>query len=166
MEGTDLAARLGDDLVGGWMQLPGSGTAELMGSIGFGFACIDTQHGLIGEDALLAMLQALTAIVTPALVRVASNSPAVICKALDRGADGVVVPLVDSAAEARAAVEACRFPPASSRSFGPVRAGWRSRLAPQPPEPLCIVMIETVAAAEHLAASRARRGLHADQHLH
>ncbi|MFC5995878.1 HpcH/HpaI aldolase/citrate lyase family protein [Pseudonocardia hispaniensis] len=157
----DLVARLGDDLVGGWMQLPGSATAELMGSIGFGFVCLDTQHGLIGEEALLPMLQALTATGTPALVRVAGNSPALIGKALDRGADGVVVPLVSSAAEAAAAVAACRYPPAGSRSFGPVRAGWRSRLAPQSREPLCIVMIETVAAVEALDAILAVGGIDA-----
>ena len=83
------------------LQLPGSATAELIGSVGFDFVCVDQQHGLIGDDALLPMLQGLAATGTPALVRVATNEPATIGRALDRGAAGVIVPLVDSAEEAR-----------------------------------------------------------------
>lgn len=66
-------------------------------------------------------------------------------KALDAGAGGVIVPMVNSAAEAQAAVAAMRYPPEGMRSMGPVRArdvdaNWR--------RPLCIVMIETVPAVE------------------
>ena len=46
---------LSGDLVGGWLQLPGSATAEIMGSVGFGFVCVDTQHGLIGDEARAAV---------------------------------------------------------------------------------------------------------------
>jgi 4-hydroxy-2-oxoheptanedioate aldolase len=150
-EDTGLAALLGAGAVGGWLALPGSATAELMGSIGFDAVCVDTQHGLIGEDALLPMVQALTATGTPAVVRVSWNSPAAISAALDRGAAAVIVPLVNSADEARTAAAACRYPPRGSRSFGPSRAGWLAA----PPEPLCIPMVETVeavAAAADIAA--------------
>jgi 4-hydroxy-2-oxoheptanedioate aldolase len=135
--------RLADDAVGGWLQLPGPATAELMGSVGYDFVCVDTQHGLIGDDALLPMLQALAATGTPSLVRVSHNALDVIGRALDRGAGGVVVPLVESVEEAAAAVAACHYPPRGARSYGPTRVAWGDAdvLAPG----LCAVMIETAA---------------------
>ncbi len=143
--------------MGGWLQLPGSASAELMGSVGFDFVCVDQQHGLIGDDALLPMLQALAATGTPALVRVTTNEPATIGRALDRGAAGVIVPLVNSAAEAARAVDACRYPPHGHRSFGPTRVAWR----PTAPEPLCIVMVETLDAVDALPAILATPGVDA-----
>jgi 4-hydroxy-2-oxoheptanedioate aldolase len=134
--------RLDGGQVGAWLQLPGSATAELMGSVGFDFVCVDQQHGLIGDDALLPMLQGLAATGTPALVRVTTNEPAAIGRALDRGAAGIIVPLVDSPEEADAAVAACHHPPRGSRSFGPTRGGWLRDQA----DPLCVVMVETTAA--------------------
>lgn len=132
--------------VGAWLQLPGSASAELVGSVGFDFVCVDQQHGLVGDDALLPMLQALAAAAAPALVRVTHNEPAAIGRALDRGAVGVIVPLVDTAEQARAAVAACRYPPDGRRSYGPTRVGWRE----PGPDPLCVVMVETVAAVAAL----------------
>lgn len=140
------APRLTGDAVGGWLQLPGSATAELMGSVGFDFVCVDQQHGLIGDDALLPMLQGLRAAGTPSLVRVTANEPAAIGRALDRGAGGVIVPLVDSDEEADAAVAACHHPPRGSRSYGPVRPAWLGAA----PGPLCVVMVETTAAVAAL----------------
>lgn len=139
--------RLDGGQIGGWLQLPGSATAELMGSVGFDFVCVDQQHGLIGDDALLPMLQGIAATGTPSLVRVTANDPAVIGRALDRGAAGVIVPLVDSPEEADAAVAACHYPPRGSRSYGPARAAWRGE---QPAVPLCVVMVETTAAVAAL----------------
>ena len=138
--------RLDGGQVGGWLQLPGSATAELMGSVGFDFVCVDQQHGLVGDDALLPMLQALRATGTPSLVRVTANEPAAIGRALDRGTDGVIVPLVDSPEEADAAVAACHHPPRGSRSYGPTRRTWFG----ESPAPLCVVMVETTASVAAL----------------
>lgn len=151
------ALDLASDVVGGWLQLPGSATAEIMGTVGFGFACLDQQHGLIGDDALLPMLQALAATGTPAIVRVPANEPAAIGRALDRGAAGVLVPLVGSADETASAVAACHHPPRGTRSYGPTRLAW----APLPADPLCIVMIETLDAIEQAPAIAAVDGLDA-----
>jgi 4-hydroxy-2-oxoheptanedioate aldolase len=137
---------LASNVVGGWLQIPSSITAEVMGTVGFDFMCIDQQHGMVGDDALLPMLQALEATRTPTIVRVTANEPAAIGRVLDRGAAGVVVPLVNSPEEAAAAVAACRYPPRGSRSFGPNRAAWLK----DRPEPLCVVMVETTAAVEAL----------------
>jgi 4-hydroxy-2-oxoheptanedioate aldolase len=151
------ALDLTSDVVGGWLQLPGSATAEIMGTVGFGFVCLDQQHGLIGDDALLPMLQALAATGTPAVVRVQANDAAAIGRALDRGAAGVLVPLVGGAEEAASAVAACHHPPRGTRSYGPTRLAW----APLPADPICIVMIETVEAVEQAEAIAAVEGLDA-----
>jgi len=148
---------LASDVVGGWLQLPGAATAELMGSAGFGFMCLDQQHGLIGDDAVLPMMQALAATGTPAIVRVPANEHAAIGRALDRGAAGVIVPLVGNAEEAAHAVAACHHPPRGSRSYGPTRLAW----APLPAAPLSIVMIETLEAVERAPAIAAVDGLDA-----
>src|SRR5207245_8966937 len=92
---------------------------------------------------MLPMLQAITAGGSPSLVRVPWNEPSAIMKALDAGAGGVIVPMVNSVKDAEAVVGACRYPPAGFRSMGPTRArrvdgDWR--------RPLCIVMVETVQA--------------------
>ena len=107
---------------GGWCVLPSSFSAELMGRCGFDWVCIDTQHGLVGYDQMVPMLQGLAITGTPAFVRVRWNEPGEIMKALDAGAQGVVVPMVNSAEEARQAVGAARYPPEGYRSWGPVRA--------------------------------------------
>ncbi|MFC4944368.1 HpcH/HpaI aldolase family protein [Pseudonocardia sp. GCM10023141] len=143
--------------VGGWLQLPSAPVAELMGSVGFAFLCIDQQHGMIGPDAMIPMLQGLAAAGTPAVVRVPSNDHTEIGRALDHGAAAVIVPLVNSAEQARAAVDAFHYPPRGSRSFGPTRSSWYRDL----PAPLCIVMIETMAAVAALPEILAVEGVDA-----
>ena len=138
--------RLDGDAVGAWLHLTGSASAELIGSVGFDFVCIDLQHGVIDDNAVLPMLQAIAATGTPSLVRVQTGAPEPICRALDRGADGVVVPLVNSADEAAAAVTACHHPPRGTRSYGPVRAPWH----PPRADPVCVVMVETPEAVAAL----------------
>jgi 4-hydroxy-2-oxoheptanedioate aldolase len=106
----------------GWLSVPNGFTAEVMARAGFDALCIDMQHGLIDYSDVWPMLQAISQTDTVPVVRVPWNDPATIMKALDAGAYGVIVPLVNSAEEAARAVAACRFPPAGMRSFGPIRA--------------------------------------------
>ena len=140
--------------VGGWCVIPGSFTAELMASAGFDWVCVDVQHGLIGYQEMLAMLQAIAVVGVPSIVRVPWNDPGWIMKALDAGAAGVIVPMVNSPAEAAAAVGACRYPPDGYRSWGPTRASlgapdYSPQLANR--SVICAVMVETVAALDQLA---------------
>lgn len=133
----------GEQTFGAWCTIPSPWTAEVAARSGHDWVCIDTQHGLIGYDVMLPMLQAAAAGGVPCFVRVAWNEPGTIMKALDAGAAGVIVPMVNSVEEARAAVGACRYPPDGYRSMGPIRAravggDWRL--------PICVVMIETVQA--------------------
>ncbi|MQA96986.1 MAG: 2,4-dihydroxyhept-2-ene-1,7-dioic acid aldolase [Streptosporangiales bacterium] len=112
----------GKPTVGGWCAIPSGFSAELMGRSGLDWVCVDTQHGLIGYDAMVPMLQALAITGTPAIVRVPWNQPDHIMKALDAGAQGVVVPMINNADDARRAVAATRYPPDGTRSWGPIRA--------------------------------------------
>jgi 4-hydroxy-2-oxoheptanedioate aldolase len=137
-----------DGVVAGWCQLPSPTAAEIVGSSGVDLVCLDAQHGLLGDDSLLASLQALRGV--PTLVRVPHNAPAPIARVLDRGADGVIVPLVDSAAEAAAAAAACAYPPAGVRSFGPTRVAWTG--ADTGARGRCVIMVETMAAVADLHA--------------
>jgi 4-hydroxy-2-oxoheptanedioate aldolase len=139
--------KAGEPTFGAWCTIPSSWTAEVAARSGHDWVCIDTQHGLIGYDVMLPMLQAIAAGGVPSLVRVPWNEPGTIMKALDAGATGVIVPMVNSVEEAQAAVGACRYPPEGYRSFGPIRARavggeWR--------HPICIVMIETVQAVSRV----------------
>ncbi|OLT05964.1 hypothetical protein BJF90_18795 [Pseudonocardia sp. CNS-004] len=111
-----------DATIGGWCSIPSPFSAEMMGRCGFDWVCIDTQHGVIGYDQMMPMLQALSITATPAFVRVPWNQPDHIMKALDAGAQGVIVPMVDSEEDARAAVRAAKYPPDGARSWGPIRA--------------------------------------------
>jgi 4-hydroxy-2-oxoheptanedioate aldolase len=88
---------------------------------------------------------AVTAGGSTGVVRVPVNEPSWIGRALDAGAEAVIVPLVNSAAEAAAAARACRYPPNGVRSFGPMRSGLRTGLDPRVADEsvACIVMIET-----------------------
>ncbi|HKW58290.1 MAG TPA: aldolase/citrate lyase family protein [Candidatus Dormibacteraeota bacterium] len=136
----------GEPTLGAWCTIPSSWTAEMAARSGHDWVCIDTQHGLIGYDVMLPMLQAISAGGVPSFVRVPWNEPGAIMKALDAGTGGVIVPMVNSVGEAKAAADAMRYPPDGIRSMGPVRArdvdnDWR--------HPICVVMIETVPAVEH-----------------
>ncbi len=143
----------GEPTFGGWAGIGSAYVAELLGRSGFDWVGIDTQHGLVANHEVAPMLQALAITRTPAIVRVGWNSPDLIMRVLDAGANGVIVPMIDSAEDARAAVAACRYPPEGNRSFGVSRAalglpaydpGTGNRSV------ICALMIETLGATESL----------------
>ena len=107
---------------GCWLKVPSSVTAEVAALSGFDYVCIDMQHGFSDRNDLIPMLQAIQPHSPRAIVRVPSNEPSVIGWALDAGATGVIVPLVNSAEEAEKAVRACLYPSKGNRSMGPTRA--------------------------------------------
>ena len=153
-----------DATIGGWCSIPSPFSAELMGRCGFDWVCIDTQHGLVGYDQMVPMLQALSITATPAFVRVPWNQPDHIMKALDAGAQGVIVPMVDTEEDARAAVRAAKYPPVGARSWGPIRAafdvpGYSPETANR--RTVVAVMIETPGGVENLDAILAVPGVDA-----
>src|SRR5262245_43204550 len=105
-----------------WLMLSSPASAEMIGALGFDYIGIDVQHGLIAYEGMRDILFALAGQPTSAIVRVPSNDDWWIGKALDAGAEGIVVPMVNSAPEAQRAARACRYAPDGTRSFGAARA--------------------------------------------
>ena len=116
-----FAARLraGETLLGAIVALGSPEVAEMFSRAGFDWLLIDTEHAPLDPLAAQGLLQAARC---PCLVRVPAGEEAVIKKALDIGAAGVVVPQVNSAAEAARMVRYCKYPPQGSRGVGIVRA--------------------------------------------
>lgn len=151
----------GGTVVNGWVSLPCAFGAEMMAHAGFDSLTIDLQHGLHDYASMLACLQAIRD--TPALVRVPWNEPAMVGRALDAGAVGVICPMVNTAVQAAAFVDAMRYPPQGTRSNGPIRAGLRNNgyQAEANADVLAIPMIETAEAVANLDAILAVPGVDA-----
>lgn len=96
--------------------------AELLSNSGIDFLQIDNQHGSWGPDSTIMGTLALSAGTVVPMARVATNNFALIGRLLDEGMLGIVVPMVDTVEEARAAATACRYPPVGNRSWGWGRA--------------------------------------------
>jgi 4-hydroxy-2-oxoheptanedioate aldolase len=109
-------------VLNGWSVIPGGFLAEVMASLGWDALTIDMQHGVIGQQDMVAMLQAISTTPLTPLVRLAANDATLIGQALDAGAMGVICPLINSPEEAAAFVAACRYPPHGVRSSGATRA--------------------------------------------
>jgi len=156
---TTLRQKLAGDapVLGTWIASADPLSAELMGKIGYDCVVIDTQHGGIAESELLPLFQTFDLTGTPALVRVNWLDPAKIMRAADLGAAGVVVPMVSTAEDARAAVAAIRYPPHGIRSFGPVRTYYTADGSKE--DQLLLVMIETAEGLDNLDAIAATPGL-------
>lgn len=110
-----------DRAIGVWLSTPSSVAAEVVGRVGYDYACIDMQHGLIGYSDVVPMLQALTLGETTPTVRVPWNEPGIIGKVLDAGAMAVIVPMVNTAEQADQAVRRSMYHPRGDRSSGPIR---------------------------------------------
>ncbi|WP_448202966.1 HpcH/HpaI aldolase family protein [Azospirillum sp. sgz302134] len=105
----------GRPALGCWLDMMSPVAAEIVGLAGYDCAVIDHEHGPGALSNGLALLQALSGTGCTALMRVPANDPVYIKRALDIGVEGIMIPAVNSAAEARAAVAACRYPPGGVR---------------------------------------------------
>jgi 4-hydroxy-2-oxoheptanedioate aldolase len=116
------ALREGRPTIGCFMSLGSPSAAELLGHAGFEWLVIETEHTGLDAAEIQQLVTAIDSTPAVPLVRVHSIDKVAIQRALDIGAMGIVVPLVKTAEEAAAIVDATRFPPRGTRSFGPVRA--------------------------------------------
>lgn len=158
------ALRSGEPLVGYWSMLDSPVSNERIARLGYDYVCLDMQHGLIGYAGMVANLTAIDAGSTSVgLVRVEANDFTMIGRALDAGAVGVIVPMVDDAADATAAVAACRYPPLGRRSHYPARAGLRIGFDPADAHAAVavIAMIETAQGLANVESIAATPGLDA-----
>jgi 4-hydroxy-2-oxoheptanedioate aldolase len=151
------AWRAGNSALNGWLAIGAGYSAEVVGHQGFDAVTVDLQHGMIGFDQAVAMLQ-------PALrmARVPANTPAEIMHLLDAGAYGIICPMISTAAEARAFVAACTYVPAGTRSYGPARGllyGGADYFAGANDEIIKLAMIKTNEGLANLEAILAVEGL-------
>jgi 2-dehydro-3-deoxyglucarate aldolase/4-hydroxy-2-oxoheptanedioate aldolase len=160
--------RRGDPLAGGWVSIPHPAVAELTAGMGYDFVTIDVEHAPVGVEGVEAMVRAVDAApgATVPLVRPAAADPVRIKRLLDVGVGGLVVPRVDTAADARRVVEASTYPPTGIRGTGVGRASdygadLQSYLDRADGALARIVQIETVAGVENADAIAAVEGVDA-----
>ena len=103
---------------------PNPDLAAILADSGFDFLLFDTQHSPIEIHQLIPAIQATNGKKAAPIVRVSDNRPDLICFALDAGARGIVVPMVNTREEAEAMVDSCRYYPLGSRSNSGVRGEW------------------------------------------
>lgn len=151
----------GRPALNGWLSIGNAFTAEIMAAQGYDSVTIDAQHGALDQGAVLPMLQAMRASGVTPMVRVPWREPGAIMKALDAGAQGIICPMVNSAAEAAEFVSYTRYPPVGQRSYGPTRAaiaygGYGTAANDQV---LALAMIETAEGMARLDEIAATPGL-------
>lgn len=143
-------------LTGTFLNLGSPMTVEIAGLAGFDWILVDHEHGPGGEDTLLHQLHAAAA--TPAfpVVRIAQNETPRFKRVLDMGALGVMVPYVSTAAEARAAVQAMRYPPHGIRGVAKFNRGagfggdFEEYYAHAHERLVTVIQIETVEAVNNI----------------
>ncbi len=152
----------GGTVINGWLAIPSSISAELMALQDWDSICIDLQHGAIGYETAITMLQAISTTSKTPIVRVPANESGIIGKVLDAGAYGVICPMVNTRAEAESFVRACRYAPLGHRSVGPLRASLYAGadyVKNANSTVLAMPMIESAEAVKNLDAILATPGL-------
>ncbi len=151
--------------VGSWIQIPHPSVAEIMGQAGYDWVAVDMEHGAIDANQLPDLFRALELGGTLPLVRVAQGHIKDCKQALDAGAGGMIVPMIETAEQLIAVRDACRWPPAGTRGVGFSRANlfgkYFEAYRQEAQAPLLVAMIEHVRAVENLPAILAVEGLDA-----
>ena len=148
--------RRGEATFGTWVALGNSLAAQILADVGFDWLVIDSEHGSIDIETVARITEAVGRTGCIPMVRVPWNDPGSIKRALDAGAYGIVVPMVNSQKEALQAVESSRYPPRGIRSYGGPRArlyGGVDYLNNANQEIAVILQIEHVNAVERIAVS-------------
>ena len=154
-------------LIGTFVKVPTSHTTEILGGLGFDFVVIDEEHGPIGRDSTDRILLACQATGTAGIVRIPQISSSSILGVLDMGAQGVLVPHVDSVDKATEMVAACRYKGGNRGFSNTTRAGgygggsFAAHIAQQDCSVAAIAMIEDPAAVANIDAILATPGLDA-----
>lgn len=159
------ALRAGETQIGLWHGLFHPYVTELLAGTGFDWLCLDAEHSPSDQHNLLAQLQAIAAYPTAPVVRAVSDDVSLIKQYLDIGAQTLLIPMVESAAQAARIVAATRYPLKGIRGVGSALArasrwnqvpGYLQRCE----EELCVlVQVESVAGLENLAAIAGTEGI-------
>lgn len=160
--------RQGKPAVGTWVEMPYPDIAEQLSASGFDWLVFDVEHGTYSFPQVQAMMQAMESSrgSCPPMVRVPINDPVYFKWALDIGASGIVVPMVNTEEEAVRAVKSAKYPPEGYRGCGPRRAALYGRAYKEYVETanentLVVVMIETPTAIKNIDAILSVKGIDA-----
>lgn len=164
---SDLRGRLAkaDPFYFSWMTFPGAIVAGQLARLPYEAVCIDMQHGLAGFTDVASMSPAITASGKPLVLRILWNDPGLIGQALDAGATAVIVPMVNTRAQAEAVVKAAKYAPMGMRSWGGYAAVQAAGTVPADylkeanSRTMIFAMIETEEALGNLEAIAATPGL-------
>jgi 2-keto-3-deoxy-L-rhamnonate aldolase RhmA len=161
-----VKARLKQGLpaVGHWVSIPSPSVAELLATFEPDWLVIDTEHGPSTWESVEDMFRAMKSTNVVPIVRIVNNDVGLIKQAFDRGAYGMIVPMVNTAEQAQAAVAAAKYPPEGIRGVAGTRI---SRYGMDLPEyfekwneqVLVILQIETLEALENVGAIAAVPGV-------
>ena len=150
LAGVSKGALMANFRSGLWSTLGEARTTAELARVGFDWIGLDAQHGHFDDRALRDSLARRRSDGPQFLVRVLANDAGLIGRALDAGADGVIVPMVESAEQARAAAASVFYPPEGRRSWGPFQGSGAE--GANDSAPLCAVMIETRAGLDDASA--------------
>jgi 4-hydroxy-2-oxoheptanedioate aldolase len=147
----------GKIVVGSFVYIPSAKLTEIVGLLGFDFVVIDMEHGPVDIGIAEEMVRAAEVTGTTPLIRVTSNLPHLILRALDIGAQGIHIPEITTAEEGRAAVASSKYHPLGHRGIAGVRAadyGLKQPLGSYAPaankETMVIAHIESAEAVRNL----------------
>lgn len=156
----------GETVLGCWIRYPDPGVAELLAYQGWDYLVFDAEHGTIEPRDCENMVRAAELHDATPIVRVTSNQAPIVLRFLDTGAQGVHIPLVDSAGAAEEAVQSVKYWPRGGRGLGGARAASYGQTLPfgeyvehANRETLVVVQIESPLASEELDAICAVEGV-------
>jgi 2-dehydro-3-deoxyglucarate aldolase len=140
--------------IGSWMQIPHASIAEIMGYSNYDWVAVDMEHGAISAHQLPDLFRALELGNTLPLVRLANSNFKDCKQALDAGAGGVIVPMINSAEQLKYVKDAIRWPPLGNRGVAFSRANLFGKkfeeYIEEAKQPLLVAMIENISALDEL----------------
>lgn len=155
----------GKTSIGSWMQIPHASIAEIMGDSGFEWVAVDLEHGAIGVQQLPDLFRAIELGGTLPLARLAEGKSKDCKHALDAGAAGVIIPMIENAEHLASVVSYCCWPSTGKRGVGFSRANLFGKYfddyKTEAQSPLIIAMIENVSAVKDLDSILKVKGLDA-----
>jgi len=151
--------------IGTWQQIPNASISEILGQAGYDWVAVDMEHGSINVDQLPNLFRAIELGNTLPLARIAEAKPKDCKQALDAGAGGIIVPMIESAEQLMMVKNACCWPPVGTRGVGFSRANLFGRnfdsYKEEAKSPLLIAQIEHLNAVNNLDEILTVKGLDA-----
>ena len=144
----------GECSIGSWIQIPHSSIAEIMGQAGYDWVAVDMEHGAISPHQLPDLFRAIELGNTLPLARIAQGEVKDCKQALDAGAGGLIIPMVESAKQLQKVINAAMWPPSGSRGVAFSRANLFGKnfktYIQEAQKPIIVAMIENINALDEL----------------